>query len=97
MPTVSTPRALRRVRSQAFALEAALLRSSVDALRSKRDVCRHCHRTPLVGERVHLYEARQGTDVVCELCRPLRVSDPDRSVLVRPPAHGTVTPLGARP
>lgn len=97
MPPVSTPRALRRVRSQAFAIEAALLRSSVDALSSARDVCRHCHRTPLVGERVHLYEARHGTHVVCELCRPLRACEPDRSVLVRPLAQGTVTPLGARP
>ncbi len=97
MPTVSTPRALRRVRSHAFALEVALLRASVDALSADRHVCRHCHRTPLVGERVHLYEARHGTHVVCELCRPLRVAEPDRSVLVRSPERSSVTPLGARP
>lgn len=96
MPTVSTPRVLRRVRSQAFAIEAALLRASVDALSDERHICRHCHRTPLVGERVHLYAARRGTDVVCELCRPLRVSEPERSELVRPVAQGSVTPLGAR-
>ncbi|MGI8622611.1 MAG: hypothetical protein ACR2NB_03780 [Solirubrobacteraceae bacterium] len=96
MPTVSTHRTLRRVRSSAFALEAALLRASVDALSGERHVCRHCHRTPLVGERVHLYEARHSTHVVCELCRPLRVADPDRSELVRS-TEGSVTPLPARP
>ena len=97
MSTVTTPRGLRRVRSQAFALEAALLRASVHALSAERHVCRHCHRTPLVGERVHLYEGRHGTHVVCELCRPLRVAAPDSSVLVRSPEQGSVTPLGAHP
>jgi hypothetical protein len=87
MPTVSAPRALRRVRSRAFEIEAALLRASVDALAADRPTCRHCHRTPLVGERIYYYEGRR-TDVVCELCRPLRVSAPDRSELVRSPEQG---------
>ena len=85
MPTVSHPRALRRIRSRAFAIESALLRASVDALSDRRHECRHCHRTPLTGERVYLYAARQGTDVVCELCRPLRAAAPDASELVRSP------------
>ncbi|MEA2178093.1 MAG: hypothetical protein QOG77_1390 [Solirubrobacteraceae bacterium] len=88
MPTVSAPRALRRVRSRVFELEAALLRASVDALAAVRPTCRHCHRTPLVGERVHFYESRNRTDVVCELCRPLRNAAPDRSELVRSPEQG---------
>ena len=90
MPTVHTPRALRRVKSHAFAIEAALLRASVDALAAGRFTCRHCHRTPLTGERVHLYEARHGTQVVCELCRPKRIAAPDRSVIVRSPEQGSV-------
>ena len=54
--------------------EAALLRASVDALAAVRPACRHCHRTPLVGERIHVYEGRHRTDVVCDLCRPLRTA-----------------------
>jgi hypothetical protein len=88
MPTVSAPRALRRVRSRAFEIEAALLRASVNALAAERPTCRHCHRTPLVGERVHLYDGRHRTDVVCELCRPLRTAAPDRTELVRSPEQG---------
>lgn len=98
MPTVTTPRALRRVRSRAFAIEAALLRASVDALAAVRPACHHCHRTPLVGERVHLYDARSRTDVVCELCRPLRAAPPDRTALVRSPEQGaSVQQVPARP
>ncbi len=96
MPTVTSPRGLRRVKSRAFALEAALLRASVDALSAGRSRCRHCHRTPLIGERVHLYTARQRTDVVCELCRPQRAAEPDRSVIVRSPDQSSVHRLPER-
>jgi hypothetical protein len=93
MPTVSAPRALRRVRSRVFELEAALLRASVDALHAVRPTCRHCHRTPLVGERIYVYEGRR-TEVVCELCRPLRAAEPDRSELVCSPERGaSVQPI----
>ena len=44
---------------------------------------RHCHRTPLVGERVYLYAQA----MVCELCRPRRREAPQRSELVRSPEH----------
>jgi hypothetical protein len=88
MATVSAPRALRRVRSRVFEIEAALLRASVDALSAVRPVCKHCHRTPLVGERVHLYDGRHRTDVVCELCRPLRNAAPDRTEVVQSPEKG---------
>ena len=93
MPTVSSPRGLRRIRSRGFAIEAALLRASVDALSSARFSCRHCHRTPLVGERVHLYSSRGGTQVVCELCRPLRAAAPDSTEIVHSTERGSVTPL----
>jgi hypothetical protein len=64
-------------------LERALLRRSVDMLTDERPRCAHCHRTPLVGERVYLYAAT----IVCELCRPRRRDTPQRSELVRSPEH----------
>ncbi len=94
MPTLT----VRRVRSRIFEFEAALLRASVDALSAGRPTCRHCHRTPLVGERVYLYDSQRGTDVVCELCRPLRAAESDRTELVRSPERGaSVQAIGHRP
>jgi hypothetical protein len=63
--------------------ELALLRKSVGALTDKRALCVHCHRTPLVGERVHL----SGERIVCELCRPRRREAPQTTELVRSPEH----------
>ena len=61
----------------------ALLRKSVGLLTDERPLCAHCHRTPLVGERVYLYAQA----IVCELCRPRRRGAPERSELVRSPEH----------
>jgi hypothetical protein len=61
----------------------ALLRKSVGLLTDERPRCAHCHRTPLVGERVYLYAQA----IVCELCRPRRANAPERSELVRSPEH----------
>jgi hypothetical protein len=44
-----------------------------DLLAEELARCSECGRTPLLGEHVHLYEP---TDVVCELCRVLRVDEP---------------------
>lgn len=102
MPTVplSFPaRGLRRVRLGSSVIENALVRASVGALSAGRHACRHCHRTPLVGEVVYLYgTGRRGEDLVCELCRPLRTAAPDRTVRVRPAEQpGAVRALPARP
>lgn len=71
-------------------LERALLRKGVGAREARRRHCSDCGRTPLVGERVHLY-ARGA--VVCELCRPRRRSPPEGSQTVRHSEHGhTVRP-----
>lgn len=75
MPTIASSPSPR--------LELALLRKSVGALAARRELCVHCHRTPLVGERVYLY----GQRLVCELCRPLRREAPERSELVHSPEH----------
>jgi hypothetical protein len=64
-------------------LEISLLRHSVGALNSRRHSCVHCHRTPLIGEVVHIY----GQGLVCELCRPLRREPPASSEIVRSPEH----------
>jgi hypothetical protein len=64
-------------------IEQALLRRSVGRLADERPRCAHCHRTPLVGERVYLYAQA----IVCELCRPRRRNAPERSELVRSPEH----------
>lgn len=78
-------------------LESLLLRKSVGALASKRHRCAHCHRTPLVGERVYIYAAAAAERLVCELCRPLRREPPTRSELVRPAEHDRSVRLRSRP
>jgi hypothetical protein len=99
MPTASLqndPRGpfARRFRQSVTEIEAALVRRSVGALGAGRPNCVHCHRTPLVGEAVHVYSTPGGDDVVCELCRPRRTAEPDRTVVVRSPeGAGTVRPV----
>jgi hypothetical protein len=84
MPTIS----LRRTSTPARpALEQALLRRSVGESQAHRHHCVHCHRTPLTGEVVHVYETVGGDRLVCELCRPLRREAPARSELMHAPEH----------
>jgi hypothetical protein len=68
-------------------LETALLRRSVGTAESQRHRCVHCHRTPLVGEVVHVYAAAAGERLVCELCRHLRREAPARSERMHSPDH----------
>ncbi|HEY7932248.1 MAG TPA: hypothetical protein VID48_00355 [Solirubrobacteraceae bacterium] len=63
------------------ALERRLLRQGVGSLSADRHRCTDCGRTPLVGERVHLYEPKRS--VVCELCRQSRRERPLSSEMVR--------------
>lgn len=71
-------------------LERQLLRRSVLALAADRDACRGCHRTPLVGERVHVYSDGRW---LCELCRQERKEAPVRSEPVRGSEHGNAVRL----
>jgi hypothetical protein len=64
-------------------MEISLLRQSVGALQARRHGCVDCHRTPLVGEVVHLY----GDRLVCALCRSRHREPPARTELVRSPEH----------
>ena len=65
-------------------IEDLLVRRSVRALTARSHRCAHCHRSPLVGERVYIYAAAAAERIVCELCRPLRREAPARSELVHP-------------
>lgn len=60
-------------------LELRLLRRSVDRLAETRDECCDCHRTPLVGELVHVYARGE---IVCALCRLAHGGEPERVELV---------------
>ncbi len=68
-------------------LERELLRKAAAALREASPRCRDCGRTPLTGERVHVYPRGHR---VCELCRPLRRDAPERSERVRGGGESTV-------
>lgn len=88
-------------------LERELLRKGVGALEAGRHHCDDCGRTPLVGERVHLYahagaagrplaaggRSRTASSVVCELCRTLRRDEPKATRLVRHCEHGLTVRL----
>lgn len=75
-------------------LERYLLRRGVRTLSQDRHRCVDCARTPLVGERVHLYERLPG--IVCELCRQLRSAAPLASEVVRHSELGHTVRLTAR-
>jgi len=72
--TRSRPRAPR---------EISLLRKSVGDRDAPSTICAHCHRTPLVGEHVHLY----GERLVCQLCRHLRREPPGETVVMHSWEH----------
>jgi hypothetical protein len=76
-------------------LESLLLRRGVGALEADRSRCADCGRTPLTGERVHLYEGRT-LELICELCRARRRDAPAAVELVRHCEHGHAVRLTAR-
>jgi hypothetical protein len=74
-------------------LEYRLLLNGVQRLAARREECTDCGRTPLVGERVHLYA--DGASV-CTLCRSSHGGEPDRSELVRHSELGHAVKPAAR-
>jgi hypothetical protein len=76
-------------------LERVLLRRGLGALEADRHRCADCGRTPLTGEHVHLYGAREDR-VICALCRPARSEAPVATALVRHCEHGHAVRLTAR-
>jgi hypothetical protein len=75
-------------------LERFLLRRGVGSLTADRHRCIDCDRTPLVGERIHVYERQTG--IVCELCSQMRRSAPLASEVVRHSELGHTVRLTAR-
>jgi hypothetical protein len=84
MPSITLRRAAAPAAPQ---LEKALLKRSMGEHETRRHRCVHCHRTPLVGERIYVYDTAAGERLVCELCRPLRREPPVRSQLMHAPEH----------
>jgi hypothetical protein len=66
-------------------LELALLRRGVDQRVAGRQRCGRCNRTPLVGERIYVYE---GGRMLCELCRSARRDAPVETVFMHGPEFG---------
>jgi hypothetical protein len=66
-------------------LELALLRKGLDERLAGSERCTCCNRTPLVGERVYVYESGV---IACALCRRRQRSDPVRTRVVRGPEFG---------
>ncbi|HXP98930.1 MAG TPA: hypothetical protein VN845_02555 [Solirubrobacteraceae bacterium] len=75
-------------------LERFLLVRGVGSLTADRDRCIDCERTPLVGERIHMYERSSG--IVCELCSQMRRGAPLASEIVRHSELGHTVRLTAR-
>jgi hypothetical protein len=66
-------------------LELALLKRGVEQRAAGRERCERCNRTPLIGERIYVYDT--GT-MLCELCRAAQRDAPLRSRLVHGPEFG---------
>jgi hypothetical protein len=84
VPVAKRPQTMLALsRSRHPLMEISLLRQSVGALGARRHGCADCHRTPLVGEFVHIY----GERLVCALCRSRHREAPARTEVVRSPEH----------
>jgi hypothetical protein len=53
----------------AWEIERGLLRRGLRRMEAHRFVCSNCRRSPLVGERLHVFRAADGRErLVCGLC-----------------------------
>lgn len=66
-------------------LELALLRKGLDERLAGSERCTCCNRTPLVGERVYVFQS--GT-IACELCRVRQRDSPIGTRTVHGPEFG---------
>ena len=74
-------------------LELALLRRGMHERDAERERCEACRRTPLIGERVYIYD---GGGVLCELCRALSADPPTRSRMIHGPEFGHTMKIADR-
>ena len=75
-------------------LSRRLLHKGMARIAEERDTCSVCHRTPLVGERVHHYA---NETLCCSLCVATRSEPPMRSTLVHHSEWGHAVKPIARP
>ena len=66
-------------------LELALLRRGLDERLAGSERCTCCNRTPLVGERVYVYQTGV---IACELCRQRQRENPLGTRTVHGPEFG---------
>ena len=66
-------------------LELALLRKGLDERLAGSERCSCCNRTPLVGERVYVYESGV---IACALCRRRQRATPVHTRTVHGPEFG---------
>jgi len=50
------------------ALERSYLRRGVAQMAAERSQCTHCRRSPLVGERMRVFENEGADRVLCDIC-----------------------------
>ena len=77
--------ALTDIEREINELERALLRRGVDERAAGQESCSGCARSPLIGERVYVYDRDR---ILCELCRDRERRYPNESRLVHTPAFG---------
>lgn len=77
--------AMRVAADDAANLELALLRRGVVKRAADLERCGRCRRTPLIGERVYVYEP---DTVRCELCRTAEARPPSGSHVIHGPEFG---------
>jgi hypothetical protein len=77
--------AVQEIEREINQLELALLRRGVDQRAEGRECCSGCQRSPLIGERVYVYESDR---ILCELCRERERRSPIGSRIVHTPAFG---------
>jgi hypothetical protein len=66
-------------------IELALLRKGLDERLAGSERCTRCNRTPLVGERVYVYESGV---IACALCRRKQRGTPLHTRTVHGPEFG---------
>jgi hypothetical protein len=74
-------------------LAGILLRRSVGSLDSGRSCCATCHRTPLVGERLHEMDSGR---LLCELCLSALPED-DRQAVRTERVHASERHIAVAP
>ncbi len=67
------------------AFELALMQRGVHELAAGCERCARCRRTPLIGERIYVYE---GGALLCELCRVVEKRAPLESRIIHGPEFG---------